>query len=453
MKIATTQRALGALAGAWIVSLALAGCGGGDGGSSGTAGNAGNGSAGAGGSGGTGGTGGNGGTGGTGGTGDGGGAVTPAAVTYMGVISFGDTIAITLDAPAAGKLKIRFADSAFGLGGTLIGDYTKNGGVYTVANLAADGADPPPAFVSALLGSITAPFTVSGTTVTGEIAGLPKQLGGGKLSGHISASSVSTGATPASLAGTYSLITTQSTYYATSGNLQGQNGIGSQMRVNADGLVRMCQATYSDTCVNGLPGSLALADQTRYPGAYELTLGGQLQGRVFALQASGGVQTLYLDMNFPNNMGDRITGTAIFRPTQALTAAQVAGRWTCSQPAVSYLRPAGIGLPVLLDGAMQSSVFTISADGEITDMAAHAATTLHTNSARNSVGGFAQMVAIDGIMSTEWTVPVGTVGTRSQVFLPLDTTTMAYFADVQVPIENTTTAVTALVQGKCSKSG
>ncbi|SDP32464.1 hypothetical protein SAMN04488595_107119 [Ralstonia sp. 25mfcol4.1] len=452
MKIATTQRALVALAGAWIVSLALAGCGGGDGGSSAAgsnAGNAGNGSTGSGG----GGTGGTGSNGGTGGTGDGGGSVTPAAVTYLGVISFGDTIAITLDAPAAGKLKIRFADSAFGLSGTLIGDYTNNGGVYTVANLAADGADPPPAFVSALLGSITATFTVSGTTLTGEIAGLPKQLGGGKLSGHISASSVSAGSTPASLAGTYSLITTQSTYYATSGNLQGQNGIGSQMRVNADGSVRMCQADYSDTCVNGLPGSLTLADQTRYPGAYELTLGGQFQGRLFTLQTNGGIQTLYLDMIYPNNMGNPITGTAIFRPVQTLTAAQVAGRWTCSQPAVSYLRPAGLGLPVYLDGAMQSNVFTISADGEVTDMATHTATPLHTNVARNSVGGIAQLTAINGIMSTEWTVPVGTVGTRSQVFLPLDATTMAYFAEIQVPIVDTNVTVAALVQGKCSKSG
>ncbi|WP_066742446.1 hypothetical protein [Cupriavidus sp. D384] len=451
MKIATTQRALGALAGAWIVSLALAGCGGGDGGSSGAASSAGNGSAGAGGSA---GTGGSGSTGGSGGTGDngGGGSVTPAAVTYMGVISFGDTIAVTLDAPAAGKLKIRFADSAFGLSGTLVGDYTKNGGIYTVANLAVDDADPPPAFVSALIGSITAAFTVSGTTLTGEIAGLPKQLGGGKLSGHISASSVSTVQTPASLAGIYSLISTQSTYYASSGNLQVQFGFASQMRLGADGSVRMCQAGYSDTCSNAALGSLTLADQTRYPGAYELTLGGKLQGRVFALPANG-VQTLYLDLNYPNNMGDPITGVAIFRPAQTLSAAQVAGRWTCAQPAVSFLRSPTLGIPVVMDGTMQSGAFTISADGEITDVASGSAATLYTNFSRNSTGGAAQMVVIDGIMSTEWTVPEGALGTRAQVFLPLDASTMAYFAEVQVPYLDVPFTGSALVQGKCSKAG
>ena len=136
--------------------------------------------------------------------------VTPAAVTYMGVVSFGDTVAITLDAPGAGKLKIRFADSAFGLSGTLIGDYALNAGVYTVSNLVVDGADPPPAFVSAVLSTITATFTVSGTTLTGEIGGLSKQLGG-KLSGHVTASSVSTAVSAASLAGTHKFLRPQAT--------------------------------------------------------------------------------------------------------------------------------------------------------------------------------------------------------------------------------------------------
>ena len=450
MKIATTQRALGALAGAWIVSLALAGCGGGDGGSSGAgsqAGNAGNGSAGAGGS---------GGTAGTGGTGDngGGGSVTPAAVTYLGAISFGDTIAITLDAPSAGKLKIRFADSAFGLSGTLIGNYTKSGSVYTVANLAEDSADPPPAFVSALLGSITATFTVSGTTLTGEISGLPKLSGTGKLSGHISASSLSTPATSASLAGTYSLITTQSTYYATSGNLQTQYGFGGQMRVNADGSVRMCQGDYSDTCGGSRPalGTLLPADQTRYPGAYELTINGVLQGRVFTLPA-GGAQTLYLDLNLRNNEGEKVTGTAIFRPAQTLAGAQVAGRWTCSQPAVSYQRPTGIGMSVGLDGVMQASTYTISVHGDITDVATGTSTTLLMNLARNSLAGTSQTMAVSGIMSGEWTVPASTLGVRSQVFLPIDAVTMAYFAEMLVPNPNTGISTVALVQGKCSKAG
>lgn len=439
MRNTNAQRVLGAL----IVAAALAACGGGDGGtsttgSSGSGGNAGSG-------------GGN-----SGGSGNGG-SVTPTAVTYMGVISFGDTIAVTLDSPAAGKLKIRFVDSTFGLGGTLVGDYTLSGGVYAVSHLAADSADPPPAFVSAVLSGISATFTVSGATLSGEIAGLPKQLGGGKLSGHVTASSVSTATSLASLAGLYTFQRTQSTYYASSGNLQIQYGMVGQTRIDADGTVRMCQTSaYSDTCSGLLTGALTLADQTRYPGAYALTMGGKVWGRVFPLQ-QGNVQTLYFDHNQLDTSSNQITGSGVFRPAQTLTMDQVTGTWTCSQPSVGVIPITGIGMPLAPDGTLQSETLTISASGEITSATSAQTSSLALNYAGNLLG-YTALAAVPGAMSADWIVPAIppaiTTGIRTQTFLPIDANAMAYYAEVKGQ-RQTAQAVTVdwtyIAQGTCRR--
>ncbi|SFC89741.1 hypothetical protein SAMN05216321_10836 [Cupriavidus sp. OV038] len=378
---------------------------------------------------------------------------TPQAVTYLGVISFGDTLAVTLDAPAAGQVRIRFSDSAFGLAGAVIGHYVKNGNVYTVSALEADSAEPPPAFVTALLGSVTASFTVSGTTLTGEISGLPKQLGNGKLSGQVTASSVSTPVTAADLAGTYTFLRGQSTYYASSGNLQIQYGMGGQMRVGADGTVRLCQAgTYSDTCSMGLAGTLALADQTRYPGAYTLTLGGKVWGQVFPLKTNG-VTALYLDHLQLDSAGNRMTGTGVFRPAQTLTASQVAGQWVCRQPGVSYAAVTGLGISAALDGSMQEETLTISGTGSVTSAGTGQVASLALNRANNLLG-VSSPAAIPGTMYADWTVPAvppNTVtGLRTQVFMPLDENSMAYYAEVTSKPTDPRNW-TFVVQGMCRK--
>ena len=437
MKTALVRQARWGL-GALAIGAALAACGGGDGGSNTTS--AGTGS---------------GGSGSTGGSGNGGAVtpVTPAAVTYMGVVSFGDTVAITLDAPGAGKLKIRFADSAFGLSGTLIGDYALNAGVYTVSNLVVDSADPPPAFVSAVLSTITATFTVSGTTLTGEIGGLPKQLGGGKLSGHVTASSVSTAASAASLAGTYTFLRTQSTYYASSGNLQTQAAMGGQMRVNADGTVRMCQTeTYSDTCsaFPALLGTLALADQTRYPGAYQLTLGGKLWGRVFPL-LDNGVPTLYLDHNTADTQGNPMTGTGVFHPGQSLTAGQFAGSWTCSEPGAAYAAVSGLGIRAALDGSIVTETLTIDTNGVVTSAKHGTSTPLLPNLTNNLLGiGYSAASMVPGTMTAIWTLPAPSTDTRTQVFLPVNANTMAYYAEIKSTASDPV-PWTFVVQGTCRK--
>ena len=377
----------------------------------------------------------------------------PQAVTYLGVISFGDTLAVTLDAPVAGQVRIRFSDSAFGLAGAVIGHYVKNGSVYTVSALEADSAEPTPAFVTALLGSVTASFTVSGTTLTGEISGLPKQLGDGKLSGQVTASSASTPVPPAEVAGTYTFLRGQSTYYTRSGNLQVQYGMGGQMRVGADGTVRMCQAgPYSDTCNMGLAGTLALADQTRYPGAYTLTLGGKVWGQVFPLRTNG-VTSLYLDHLQLDTGGNRVTGTGVFRPAQTLTASQVAGQWVCRQPGVSYAAVTGIGIRAALDGSMQQETLTISGAGAVTSAGTGQVASLALNEANNLLG-FSSPTTIPGTMYADWIVPAVPpnmiTGLRTQVFMPLDENSMAYYAEVKSkPTDPVNWSF--VVQGMCRK--
>lgn len=378
---------------------------------------------------------------------------TPQSVSYLGVISFGDTLAVTLDAPAAGQVRIRFSDSAFGLAGAVVGHYVKTGNVYTVSALEVDSADPPPAFVTALLGSVTASFTVSGTTLTGEISGLPKQLGDGKLSGHVTASSVSTPVTAADLAGTYTFLRGQSTYYTASGNLQVQYGMGGQMRVSADGTVRMCQAgPYSDACGMGYNGTLALADQTRYPGAYTLTLGGKVWGQVFPLRTNG-VTSLYLDHLQLDGGGNRITGTGVFRPAQTLTASQIAGQWVCRQPGVSYAAVTGIGIRAALDGSMQEETLTISGTAEITSAGTGQVASLALNQANNLLG-VPSPATIPGTLYANWIVPAvppdTATGLRTQVFMPLDERNMAYYAEVNSKPTDPV-SWTVVVQGTCQK--
>jgi len=374
---------------------------------------------------------------------------TPQAVTYLGVISFGDTIAVTLDAPAAGQVRIRFSDSAFGLAGAVIGNYARSGDVYTVSGLKADDAEPPPAFVTALLSSVTATFTVSGTTLTGEIAGLPKQLGNGKLTGQVTASSVTAPVSATDLAATYTFVRAQSTYYTSSGNLQVQYGYGGQMRVGADGAVRMCQTSaYSDACGMGLTGTLVLADQTSYPGAYTLTLGGKVWGRVFARRENG-VTTLYFDHNQMDTGGNRIAGSGVFRQAQTLTMNQVAGQWVCRQPGVSYDAPTGIGLRVALDGSVQEETLTIDDAGLIVSARTNLSAAVTLNAANNLIGMMLP-AAVPGVLSVNWISQEAASGLRTQVFMPIDAQTMAYYAEVNAKASDPV-QWTYIAQGMCRK--
>lgn len=397
--------------------------------------------------------------------------VTPTAVTYTGVISFGDTIAVTLDAPAAGQVKIRFADSTFGLGGTLIGTYSMSAGqfgyvpaaaaaagagagVYTVSGLMPDRADPPPITIPpAALVPIQATFAVSGATLTGEISGLPNLLGtgGGNLAGHINASSTPVLAPRSSLAGTYAFMITLATYSADTGHLMfdAQYAGGGQMRLRPDGTMRMCLGgKYSDTCPSAWQGFLVPADQTRFPGAYEFNVGGEVYGRVFAAQV-GGVQTLYLDRNVTNISGNKMTGTLVFRPLQTLANQQMDGSWACSQPGVTTVTEAGTGntIPVL-DGTLRTAKLTI-AGADIRNETTGDVSSLALNYGELLSSGSALMTQLDGMMAADWpvapTVGNPSPGTRPQVFLPIDAKTMAYYTLVP--------NAQYYAQGMCRKAG
>jgi len=257
----------------------------------------------------------------TGGTG-----TTPAEVkplsggsTYVGAVSFGDSISVTLDQPAKGQLTVRFLDSRFGLAGTLVGQYTVAGDTYRVSNLAASGSDVPALLVSAAA-SITFSFTVDNGLLSGALGQVPNVLAadGTLLQGYISAANQ--GAQLKDIAGTYSYLR-QTRDAATVG----------QLAIQADGSVRVCaNQGYSASCTNGQTGQLgADADQARYPGAYALTLGGNKVGRVFVGKQQGNV-ALFVDETGAS--ANAATGNWVVRSATALAANAVDGDWVCAEP-------------------------------------------------------------------------------------------------------------------------
>ncbi len=130
----------------------------------------------------------NGGTGGNGGNGGNGGTTQPAAVQplsggslYVGAVSFGDTVSVELDKPAAGQLTPRFLDSRFGLAGALVGQYVLEDGTYRVSGLAASGTDVPAALAAAAA-AITFRFTLDDGVLSGALGQVPNvKAGNGAL--------------------------------------------------------------------------------------------------------------------------------------------------------------------------------------------------------------------------------------------------------------------------------
>ncbi len=255
----------------------------------------------------------------------------PAPVKYSGTLSFGDTIALTMDAPAPGKLKLSFVDSAFGLRGTVIGSYARTGSNYSVSGLEADSADPPPANLIAKLAGIGLSFRLGTDGIVGEISGVPNLLGTstGLLAGDISASTVTIDP-PAlsSLAGTYNVLVNFGIYDQATGKPQvGPVTSPASMRFDTDGNVQLCTSVDIATCATPQLGKLTLADQTRFPGAYDLVMngGGYFRGRVFVNPNAG----MRFDMNYAE-AGVVATGTWTIQPARALVAGELDGTWACS---------------------------------------------------------------------------------------------------------------------------
>lgn len=266
---------------------------------------------------------------------------------YTGTASFGDTVAITLDQPAAGKLTLRFVDSRFGLAGALSAGYTAqpDGSLLAGGFAAVAGSGVPDALVAALPG-LSLRFQLDGGLLSGSLAQVPnlKAGDGSLLQGEIAASNQGV-ASVATLAGVYSFVRLTAGYSA-KGVLQGAPASAfGQLNLKADGTVRACLGgTYADNCADGHAGTLAPeADQKTYPGALALTLDGQHIGRVM-VNAQPGAATLLADEFTGAADGSFRTGTWVLQSApMALPATALDGEWLCSQPALDATTGAATG--------------------------------------------------------------------------------------------------------------
>ncbi|NYI02189.1 ParB/Srx family N-terminal domain-containing protein [Cupriavidus plantarum] len=264
-------------------------------------------------------------TGGNGGNGDQPGqtvTVKPLAggTTYVGAVSFGDTLSVTLDQPAAGQLTVRFLDSRVGLAGSLVGEYglDQASNTYRVSGLTA-GSDAPAALATAA-SAITFSFSLDEGVLSGALGKVPNvKLGDGTLlQGYISAAN--RGAQLSEIVGTYAFL-----------RQTGAGASAGQLNIAADGSVRVCAGQgFAADCAGGQTGSLtADADQTRYPGAYTLTLAGAKVGRVFVGRQTGQV-ALFVDE--PGTGANDTFGNWVVRTAVALPANAIDGDWVCAEP-------------------------------------------------------------------------------------------------------------------------
>lgn len=255
---------------------------------------------------------------------------------YSGTASFGDTVSITLDQPAAGKLTLRFVDSRFGLAGALTASYTTQpDGSLLAGNFAVLAGSGVPDALAAALPKLALRFQLDGSLLSGSLAQVPnlKAADGSVLQGEIAASNQGV-ADVATLAGVYSFIKLTAGYN-TKGVQQGAPASAfGQLNLKADGTVRACLGgAYADNCADAHTGKLAAeADQKTYPGALALTLDGQRIGRVM-VNAQSGAATLLADEFSTAADGSFRTGTWVLQNAAlALPATALDGEWLCSQP-------------------------------------------------------------------------------------------------------------------------
>lgn len=361
----------------------------------------------------------------------------PAPVKYSGTLSFGDTIALTMDAPAPGKLKLSFVDSAFGLRGTVIGSYARTGSNYSVSGLEADSADPPPANLIAKLAGIGLSFRLGTDGIVGEISGVPNLLGTstGLLAGDISASTVTIDP-PAlsSLAGTYNVLVNFGIYDQATGKPQvGPVTSPASMRFDTDGNVQLCTSVDIATCATPQLGKLTLADQTRFPGAYDLVMngGGYFRGRVFVNPNAG----MRFDMNYAE-AGVVATGTWTIQPARALVAGELDGTWACS-----YANRVADGATAVLDGTLARETLTV-AGGKIT-LASRALTLpLLLNKFQDGATLNGLAIATDGDLDAEPGDPAAVPPTFAHIFLKTGADSLGWL----------NLSPSSIVQGTCRRA-
>lgn len=270
-----------------------------------------------------------------------------AQQTYIGTVSFGDTISVQIDAPAKGQVTTTFINSQFGLAGKLVGNYTLTNGNYIVTSFQASGTVP--SALAAGANAVGMQFSVATDSsnhgvLSGQLSNVPNVTAGNgsqTLSGQIAASNNGV-TTVAALAGTYSFIKLSGDYTKAGVPVGSQDADSGQMLINADGTFSACpSAAYGANCMDDSNASIADTgtitvdpDQATYPGAFDMTLNGESFGRLFA-STSGGMLTLMLDQAGSNSDGTFRTGSWVFHTAQPLTSGTYDGTWLCSEPNTS----------------------------------------------------------------------------------------------------------------------
>jgi len=317
---------------------------------------------------------------------------------YTGTASFGDTVSITLDQPAVGKLTLRFVDSRFGLAGSVSASYaTQPDGSLLASNFAAVAGTGVPDALVAALPKLGMRFQLDGSLLSGSLAQVPnlKAADGSLLQGEIAASNQGV-ADVTRLAGVYNYIKLTTAYNAKGASQGAPASEFGQFNIKADGTVRACMGqAYADSCAGGRTGLLvAEADQKTYPGAMALTLDGQRIGRVM-VNAQSGAATLLAD-EFATTAADGSfrTGTWVLQSANtALAATALDGEWLCSQPELDAATGA-------LTGRTQRNFVSVGANLLQTD-------TIDTDvklSANAGIGGAATTTAngLNGLVAGQW---------------------------------------------------
>lgn len=361
-----------------------------------------------------------------------------AQQTYIGTVSFGDTVSIQLDAPAKGQLTTTFISSQFGLTGKLVATYTLTNGNYVASGFQASGAVP--AALAAGANAVGMQFTIVADStgkgvLSGQFSNVPNVSAGSAaqpLSGQIAATNNGV-TTVAGLAGTYSFIKLSGDYTSGGVPVGSQDADSGQMQINADGSFRACpSAAFASNCMDDSDASVADTgtitvdtDQTNYPGAFDVTMNGAAFGRLFA-STSGGRNTLMLDQAGLNSSGTFRTGSLVLQAAQALTSGAYDGTWLCSEPDTTDKNQL-LGDIVTKRVTISGSTLTPSG-AEAASLALNLNTTFNMASSSSTP---AYVNGVNGLMAGLFSnASNGSAAQSAMMFLPVSSTHIYYLDEV-----------------------
>ncbi|CAG9164106.1 hypothetical protein [Cupriavidus pampae] len=369
-------------------------------------------------------------------------ATPTTPITYRGPLSFGGTVAVTVDAPNAGQVQVRFEDSPFGLQGTIVGNYTTRYGESTVRQFAADASDPPSEAVVGRLRGAALRFTRNDDRLSGGISGLPNlalPARTARLAGILHATAAQDLPALASIAGIYTFVRHQEA--GTPSRAAGNTKLGldtGQFRIERSGAMWPCN---DDGCLAPAAGSGAFvqklepADQTRWPGAFAVITDGKPGGRMYVSGKTGDATqdlTLYV-ANTAREVPGAGIGSIVMRTGESVASTLPYGRWRCQHPA---MRPDPQTGSHAYRGTLQTETLDMtgpSVRNRDMNRPVQAWQTVASAPTATGSGGVAARGAANAIKGLSW---VRWTPQRHQAFLPLDASTMAYALQSTAPVSS-----------------